>query len=341
MRFRLRTILWAFAVFASAIATFDGYYGTLAAAVVCTGWTLLFYPPPRILRHAFLWFVFAAFVVFVLLLPGMQQARESSRRTSCINNLKNIGLALQCYNDRHGALPPVYNTDDKGTPTTSWRTQLPSELEFPNPYRLLRYQEPWNSSFNSPLTDDQIAVYQCPKDLNNLQPNTTSYYAIVDERTVWPGARARRLSDITDRRESTIVVIEASGKNAPWAKPEDLTFDEAVDLLCGLPPYYAESGHWHDYGFFYKPSKVLHVGFADGSARAVRKPLDRDFAAALLTCNGGEEIDLRELDRALAPELDYAKVYATAVFVILALLPATRWLPSKRPSPASDLIMDT
>ncbi|WP_435021100.1 DUF1559 domain-containing protein [Tundrisphaera sp. TA3] len=71
-------------------------------------------------------------VLVALLLPAVQSARESARRTQCINNLKQIGLAEANYHGAHGCFQPGgYYDNCDGSHAQSLRTMVPQVAILP------------------------------------------------------------------------------------------------------------------------------------------------------------------------------------------------------------------
>src|SRR5262249_4939630 len=84
-------------------------------------------------------------VLIALLLPAVQKVGESPSRTTCRNNLKQIGLALHHYHGATERFPPGYvstvgpgGPDDDRGPGWGWATFLLPYLEQDNLYRQIR-----------------------------------------------------------------------------------------------------------------------------------------------------------------------------------------------------------
>jgi prepilin-type N-terminal cleavage/methylation domain-containing protein len=106
-----------------------------------------------------------------LLLPAVQAARESGRRTVCKNNLRQIGLALHSYHDVHHRLPSGWLgyinglPDPEGPPGWGWAVPILPYIEQSG----LAAKVDWNVSLLDPRHAEvrvaELPVFQCPSDL--------------------------------------------------------------------------------------------------------------------------------------------------------------------------------
>jgi prepilin-type N-terminal cleavage/methylation domain-containing protein/prepilin-type processing-associated H-X9-DG protein len=133
-------------------------------------------------------------VLVALILPAVQSARESARRTQCTNNLKQVGIALQSYNDSAGCLPMGwFNTPCQGAwlagdycPQIAILNQLDqanlfNEINFNFP---IMYYQPEclpTGDVNSTVRHRKLDVYVCPSD---RWPKGLSSYRGVTGTTV-------------------------------------------------------------------------------------------------------------------------------------------------------------
>jgi prepilin-type N-terminal cleavage/methylation domain-containing protein len=109
-------------------------------------------------------------VLVALLLPAVQQARAAARRTACINNLKQLGLALHNYHDVHHAYPPGYVAvwDElqqiEFGPGWAWGAMLAPYFEADAAYAALNYERNVEHPENSTARLRPLAVFLCPDD---------------------------------------------------------------------------------------------------------------------------------------------------------------------------------
>ncbi len=107
-------------------------------------------------------------ILIALLLPAVQAAREAARRMSCVNNLAQIGLALQSYIEANESLPagvvnpkgPV-DTDPVGY-KMGWITQLLPYFEEGTTYNHIDFKVGVFDKQNAPVREIAIRTLICP-----------------------------------------------------------------------------------------------------------------------------------------------------------------------------------
>ena len=109
-------------------------------------------------------------ILIAMLLPAVQQAREAARRASCVNNLKQIGLALQNYHESLNTFPPGYvsNFDASGNdtgPGWGWGAMILSEIDQGALRSTIRYESPIENPVNSTPRTTSINGWTCPSDV--------------------------------------------------------------------------------------------------------------------------------------------------------------------------------
>lgn len=112
-------------------------------------------------------------VMVGLLLPAVQSAREAARRSSCSNNLKQLGLGAHNFEATYKYLPPGEWTRASTTASTTrpaWTTVVLQFLEQANKFNLFDFTQDVNTAaVNLPARQQDVSVYLCPSDPSTAQ----------------------------------------------------------------------------------------------------------------------------------------------------------------------------
>lgn len=180
-------------------------------------------------------------VLVALLLPAVQTAREAARRSSCTNNLRQLGVGAHIFHDTHLRLPagtvwePAAGGNQKGSEST-WLTHLLPYIEQANLYQTGDFNQGFGQGTpthpNNRISSTFLKVTKCPSDVNpviicswgtavvwargnyvannGIGPMTETTTIDVNSRPqgVFMLQSKSRFADITDGTSNTVFVSE-------------------------------------------------------------------------------------------------------------------------------------
>jgi hypothetical protein len=205
--------------------------------------------------------------------------REVAQRSASFNNLKQIGIAMHNYHDTYLAFPTAAIYSKDGKPLLSWRVAILPYIEEQPLYNEFHLDEPWDSAHNKKLLDRMPRIYRHPR-ARPKDAHSTYYQVFTGKGAVFEGKKGLNLGQLTngDGTTYTLLVVEGA-EGVPWTKPADLVFDPDKPLP-------RVGGH------FRGASPFL---FADGSVRSLPDRIKEKTLRALITWNGAEVIDPKDL----------------------------------------------
>ena len=136
-----------------------------------------------------------------LLLPAVQSAREAGRRNTCMNNLKQLGMAVQQYDGAKSTIPGWRNAHPNSVVASSTAASNGSNLYgavswpvllLPNIERRDVYTV-WESTNTGTITVDPpaIAIFKCPTSPSDNEAQPTIAYAGNMGVGIWNRAQSK------------------------------------------------------------------------------------------------------------------------------------------------------
>jgi len=179
-------------------------------------------------------------VLIALLLPAVQAARESARRVQCVNNLKQLGLALHNYYDALLVLPPgyvassaFYDGETDTSPGWSWASMILPQIDQAPLYAAINFSLPVQFPANTTAARTSMAGFLCPSD--QFQGSTFA---------------------VTDGFGNTVGTVAPSSYAAS-------TGDDASDTVFGFDN--VGDGR----GLFFRNSSIKIAAITDGTSQTI------------------------------------------------------------------------
>ncbi len=210
-----------------------------------------------------------------LVLPAVQSAREAARRAQCINNLKQMGLALASYEAAVGTFPPAYVGDPRvsgsmfgvsypdGNMNTlsgfAWGSLILPFLEQAPLAASLNFDLPCWAPQNTTGATTKVAVFLCPSSAGPSDGFAVHRYGNGDATA--PDDAGPFSPEI---RLAHSHYITNAGTDQPWGRPPAYSIDfDVAEPIPGAPRPSIINGP------FYRNSHTRIADVTDGLSQTV------------------------------------------------------------------------
>jgi len=155
-------------------------------------------------------------ILIGLLLPAVQKVREAANRTSCTNNLKQIGLAFHNYDLNHGALPPtrICSQQPEQFGWATWAVLILPYLEQDNLHGLWNLQLTYQNQPNALARTTSVPAYYCPARRSPPQLSVSgdgNRFGALSDYAVCSGDRVSYPSGYLDDDTANGAIIQPKG----------------------------------------------------------------------------------------------------------------------------------
>lgn len=226
-------------------------------------------------------------ILLAMLLPAAQSVRESARRTKCMNNVRQLGLALHNFESAYKTFPPAF------TDGHCWTGIILDYMEQTDVADLYDRDYSWNHAKNQDAISTVVPTFLCPSNPNgrpfyhdkigNGKISAVMDYAAItgvaavvyregyaepvkQSKGALSGGKGTQIRDIRDGLSNTIMITEDAGR-------------PVHHLSTGIGPDHLRVGGGN---LSVSRARVRGAGWAD---RANAIPV-HGFSADGLTCPG-------------------------------------------------------
>jgi prepilin-type N-terminal cleavage/methylation domain-containing protein/prepilin-type processing-associated H-X9-DG protein len=209
-------------------------------------------------------------ILIALLLPAVQAAREAARKSQCLNNIRQLGLAMQLHHESKGVFPQGTGSYNRVTSTwvtsdLSWAPYILPFIEGKNVQDLFNLKLGYTDAANRKANRQLISIFKCPSEpvwglaaccgyagpapygadedvamasYSGVADHTTTRLwdtpdgsAVVGSGVLYAGSRVR-MADITDGTSQTLMLAESV---LPQDDPAGRSNCRTANCIIGRP----------------------------------------------------------------------------------------------------------